>query len=720
MQDLDAPTTEEGSSLEGTTSVSLVDVGGDTEGGGGTGIADPGDGANPWWYTPASEYVAHGGVDPAIYGLDAIEVGASLIASHERSDGDHVASVARADTAVLALEPHASADSAAPRNFGEWMADKMGPRRVPSQGAGSGQPPTRKTPPPRPAAYGKPQHVAVSPVCDLGDPLVGTRSTNNVSVFNLAPIEATVNAALEGASSSVSLVDAPPRLRPSVDGISPPIKIRFVPMDESPVTGTIVVRVTWPGSEMQPEEARIPVRGRAHHDGTKRHEERERDEARKQRETIESAEEADRERDLDRKIDTTLKQQDLGIGEGPMVKLDHARSVYEASIEFLYMQRKDGISRAHTLLEGFVREQPPVRSSLIADLAWAALDSFSYGLASSISGLFTAYLSQSSGDLTDSIRKLRHPDRPKQGPLHEKQSAFPRSVVGLVGGVVKQGLKKVSASAINAIASGGAASKESDGEVNSAPSVVAFLNAQEDAFVGDFKGLATSAANRLQEALLATTAKTDPDLAVRALHAAADATHAEGQRAREAQQQATLEHWIRYVAQVSLGSTKGADGSPVVDASHANHTAGEHLANGDAHLQRFDGLVDIGFHVIRPEDPVQLISAEIRGVNNNLANAIVADGRLRPGIAVRAYGVGGPSSAVTPLTVVRDESGTITYTDHMGLEWQTPNWFSRRAGRRASEEAQREGARLLLEEILAMQLPIVRGEARGLKTDSKA
>ena len=476
--------------------------------------------------------------------------------------------------------------------------------------------------------------------------------------------------------------------------------------------------MTWPPGDIHPEDARIPIRGRAHHDGSKTHAQREKEAAEREHGALDSAKSVAEEREQQRKIDATFERDSFGIDETALKLLSNAKNVYQASIADLYEQRKAGISGGLEYLRGYVREQPPVQRSLLAELAWAALDSFSYGLASSVSGLFTSYLSRSSGDLTNSIRKLRHPERPQQGPLHEEQSVLPRGVVSLVGGVVKQGLKKVSAGAIDALDR--TETKGPASSVDAAPSVVAFLNAQSDAFVGNFHSFAANQANRLEDVLLSTVAKANPQRAVEVMQAAADAVAAEAATVREAQLQVTLEHWVKYVAQAAMGSVTTQDGSLVIDASRANHTAGEHLVNGESTLPRFDGLVDIGFHVIRPEDPVRLMSAEIRGINNNVADQLVLNGRLRPGIAVRAFGTGGPSSVVTPLTIVRDEAGRITYTDHMGIAGETPSWLSRRAGRKPSHEAELEGATLLLEEILSMDLPIARGETRGLKTDSKS
>jgi hypothetical protein len=280
----------------------------------------------------------------------------------------------------------------------------------------------------------------------------------------------------------------------------------------------------------------------------------------------------------------------------------------------------------------------------------------------------------------------------------------------------------------------GTPSEPAGSTASSQDAVAEFITAQSQSFYALYAPIAEEMSNRLYNTMMVTTMKTDPAGAKETMKAAIAAISAEADTAFQVQSQSTLQHWVSYVAQASLGSDTADDGSSVVDMTLANRTANEHPANVGSDnqpvLEKFDGLVDIAFVVnaARPEDPARLVSAKINGVRQAVADSLVANGRLKPGVAIRAYGTAGGGSAVTPLTIVRDESGAITFTDHMGLQWEEQSWLSKKAGHRhTTPEAQEEGARLLLGELLLQQLPTVEcGASKGspyqahsLQTDSR-
>jgi hypothetical protein len=419
----------------------------------------------------------------------------------------------------------------------------------------------------------------------------------------------------------------------------------------------------------------------------------------------------------------------LNEHEGKRTELDDARRAYESVIRDLFENRRTGIDEAARRIEDFRREDPPaVKPSLVASLAWSALNMVTYGMASNIAGVVKLALEKPGFETTP---LMPFDKGPVHGPRYEKPTTVSPAITTLVTEMVKKGLRGSAEAAIKEMR-GTAGTKDTKGHsaADDQDAAAMFISAQTKAFLGDFNHQAEQSSKELFNALMVTTMKTDPNAAIRVMEAATRAVKAEAMRATGMQLQATFQHWASYVAQSSLGSVERPGLAPVIDMTDANVTAGEHAANRPAGEDRafpnFDGIVDIAFEVAnpaRPQDPVRFISAKIRGVRNAVADTLVSNGRLKPGVAMRAYAAG------APLTIVRDEAGQISFTDHMGLTGERDSWLSRKAGHvRPSVEAQRKGARMLLDELHSSELPEVtrtpeKGSPytiRGLQTDSKS
>ncbi len=696
---------------------------------GGDGGGSSGNGGQ-WWLTPQSEYVKLGAVDPAIFGLDISDVGGEPEGDEEQK--------AQAPTGSMFASPSVSAGAAKPKNFSEWMDDPLGrgkptktePKTGPKTNDSSMHAPAKQSPKKGGATGAQGTGIASPRTFEMGDQVIGERSTKEFPIFNMDQnYEASVLTLQYSGHPSITIASRPDRLRPSHEGVPSPIVLAFKPTSEEAVSGLVTATLRWQMDRRPQEEIRIPVTGIAHHRGTQTHRQRQADAA----ETKQRAADADRaakeQADIDVKVHDRFEKADLGEHQGHREHLQQLAEDYEAQIVRLYTQRQIGIGEAKTKISDYKRSVPPVVPSLISQLAWAALDSVSYGMASNVSGLLSAVLGKPGVDSTEDRRPA---ERPLEGPVRTVESTLPPALVTLVSQAVKSGLKNAGAAAIGAMK--GTSKEPANSTANDRNAVSEFITAQSKMFYGDYAPIATKMKKDLYNLLMVTTFKTDPARALSAMEAAAAAISAEADSVSELQTQSTLQHWVNYLAQVSMGSSTADDGSSVIDMVPANHTAGEHPANvgydNQPSLQKFDGLVDLAFvvNVARPEEPARLVSAKINGVNNAVADSLIVNGRLRPGVAVRAYGTSGGGNAVTPLTVVRDESGAITFTDHMGLEWDEASWLSKKAGqRRSTPEAQQEGARILLDELLSQQMPPVgrtasngnANELHSLKTDSK-
>lgn len=700
--------------------------GGSSDGGDGT----PSSSGAHWWLTPRSEYVKLGAIDPAIFGLDISDVG------RETEEHDH-RTAPSPQAGSMFTSPVVSAGATKPKTFSEWMEDPLGQRKPPAKpepklvtNDSDKKEPAKKQPKQGGAAGAQGTGIASPHAFEMGDQVIGERSTKEFPIFNAdQTYEASILALQYSGHPSITIASRPDRLRPSHEGVPSPIVLVFNPTNEEAVFGVITATIRWQMDHLPQEAIRIPVTGIAHHRGTKTHRQRETDAAEAQQREADADRAVKEQSDIETKVDERQELNALPERAGHRERMQQLAGEYRAAITALYAQRKVGIEEATLKILGYTRRLPPVVPSLISQLAWAALDSVSYGMASNISGLLGAALEKPGLDGTIDLRPA---GRQIIGPVREVETTISPAVVKLVSNAVKQGLKNAGSAAISAAK--GMSSVPKGSTASSQDAVAEFITAQSKMFYAEFAPVAEDMMNRLYNTLMVTTMRTDPAAAMETFRRATAAISTEAATAQQVQTESTLQHWVNYVAQASLGSDTADDGSSVIDMAPANHTAGEHSANvgsdNQPSLQKFDGLVDLAFVVnaARPEEPARLVSAKINGVRQVVADSLVANGRLKPGVAVRAYGTAGGGSAVTPLTVVRDESGAITFTDRMGLQWDEASWLSKKAGyRRATPEAQDEGARLLLGELLSQQLPSVeRGASTGktyqvhsLQTDSK-
>ena len=547
--------------------------------------------------------------------------------------------------------------------------------------------------------------LAVQPTLDLGDQLLGSRSTAPLHVFNLdRRLGAVLQVKLVG-HPSIQLVDAPPQLRPLGDRYAPnPIMIAFAPTTDQVVASTAIIRVGWQMNERPVEEIRVAILGVAHAAGRPTHAERVATaEASRKRAADEQAAAAARAA-VDARVKDDEQRRVHRYGDGAKDRLGRAREAVAATMLDLTSKRHLGVTEASTNIGEFKRNKPvPEQPSLIERLAFAALDAATGGLAKVVSDQMRAPIKR--------LLTTSSPGGGERAPVvREPSKEFLDFTVESVKGLVKKG----GAAVVGQVTAHKQPASTHTAGSTSIDAKASFITAQADAFVGNAHAMAQTSSTFLYNSLLATL-EVDPDAAVAAMEHANGGLVEAQKDAIKIQRDATKLCWIRYVAQSSLGTTApptarargltpNADGSDLTSMAPANHAPDEHRP-----MRTFDGLVDLEFTVdeIDHHEPARLVRATVRGVRRTVAEMLQQHPLLALNLPVRAAATPMKNrSAVTPITIVRDEAGNISHTDHMKLPWEQPSWLSRKAGAaRGSATAQREGARKLIEDEL-MSKPV--------------
>jgi hypothetical protein len=240
--------------------------------------------------------------------------------------------------------------------------------------------------------------------------------------------------------------------------------------------------------------------------------------------------------------------------------------------------------------------------------------------------------------------------------------------------------------------------------------VAAFFQAEEESLAGEEYVRSTSVIDTF--ALLHQLLPAHRHEAQTSMLAMADALVAESEPAAESQRTQSELGWIDYLAQASLGTRH--DNDRLADVSQANQSPSD-----EGPRSHFDGLVDLQFaaSLSHPEQAVRLTSARVQGLRRAVAQEVASVPLSSLPIPIRATGSPTQENATTPLTVVRDETGHVQFTDDARAEWQNGTWFARHVGGPdRGTEAELRGAETVMTELTTRSLT---DQGVALQDDSK-
>lgn len=560
---------------------------------------------------------------------------------------------------------------------------------------------------------------------DLGDHVVGGRAQRqDVQIFNTEDLDAYLQISVEG-SSSISVEHNPERLRPSRHG-NDPITLLFVPTTRGRQHGTLVVHASWQNAIHAPQELRIPIEAAAHEEGEPLIAEQEAEE-REQAATaqadaenkaqIEHAKEA-----AEARLDDPKMANKLPGTASDRKRFEAAENLASDALFDVFENRRVGIDTAQSEAQAFQRHVPPHEESLAERLAWAALDVATAGIASALGKKLEGVLEE-----TMEIKAHTLPSGVR-APAEEHPSS--KALVAFFTDSVKDVAQRGGNAATEAIKHHGEGHETSpDQEVDAQPRpeladpgpsadpLLAFFQTEKVGLIGQHRERATEVGQNASN-VLEPMLDHSPKEAISAMQKVAARLNefTKDEIAANTQAQASATHWIRYIAQASLGTVSAdnarrdhkhpaADGSPTTNVSSANTAPperGEPLAR--------DGLIDIRFSAdrTRPWEPVTVTSARVHGIGKAMATRYKREPLRDAHVPVRAYADPKGSDPVTGIEVIRDEAGNIEYTDETGGPGAPGNWFASKVGEpRGGRDAEGRGARKLIEEeIVNKQLTV--------------
>jgi len=554
--------------------------------------------------------------------------------------------------------------------------------------------------------------IAVAAQVDVGDLALGRHARKIIPVLNLDPTNEAVIAVRVLGTPALRIVSAPDRLRPSREGFdaSRQLELEFRPVSAGRFAASIEVVMGWPNDARPAQTIHVAVVGGAHDPTGPTLDEQDAERAAAERAEQEKSKHDAEQASIDRAIRAEEKR-DTHFHEGHKRRLGNARQQAEITLNGVYQSRRSGIDRARGTIGEFRRVQPKDDSSLLAELAWFALDVASAGIAGGVAKRLEPALKSILGG----SRVTPYPMNDGQISVHsiEEVPAGP-GLVGLVTDGIKH-LVKTGTKAATKQAVGG------DGEEQGKPALSVdaredFLLAHQEALVTDTMQQASDVTIRAHDALLPMLER-EPDKAVDVMNRIAKELADEQPHAAAEQKQQTVVQWVRYVAQSSLGTVASRNKKTGETESLTAIRGANEKLEGNKALHRHDGLIDVSFTADfhHPEQPVKLIRARVHGVRDEVARLLAGQPMNTLGLPVRASGLlGGPSVSVT---VVRDEAGTIAFTDNTTVEWQQATWLARKAGvatNGGSSDEQRGAKKLIEEEIMVKSL----AEAdKSLETD---
>jgi hypothetical protein len=550
--------------------------------------------------------------------------------------------------------------------------------------------------------------IAVAPSVDLGDHEMGRRSVHDVPLFNLDPgLVAQLRVEVVG-HRALRLVEAPTHLRPSwsVAGAAHPIRIAFSPEKEPSYAAKLVIHAAWEMNRRPPEVVEVPITAVAHAPGQPTVAEQHASESAARARADEEHASAEARARTEEQIARYHEQPVLRHHEGNRKKLEDKRSLLQSKMVDLSNGRHIGVTEADKNIGEFRRKKPTAENpSLLETLAWAALDVATGGLAKGIStamkGPIRALLTRSAvaDDGAASV------DAPSE------------AIVDFLTEGVKSSVKKVGSNAVKALRVDGRSYPAHTSGAHSLDVKAAFIREQTQAFWENAHSNAFDTALNVYNSLLVSVLDANPKAAFAAMDLAIRTVEEASVSAVQQQRDETIRHWVRYLAQTSLGSVPSErgldhDSQTEPDLSLTDMRPATQAPDLRQPLRTFDGLVDVQFsvNVSDPTEPARPQLLRLHGVRRKVAEVLASQPLLDAKVAVRASAVPSeslPRSANVPLTVTRDESGGIAHVDNLRLEWEEPSWLSRKAGSlRGSPSAQQAGARKLIEDEL-MRRPLI-------------
>lgn len=577
-----------------------------------------------------------------------------------------------------------------------------------------------KASPTRDSETSKQSGLAAPPSIDLGDVAVGANAPREVSVFNVDGAEALVSVRYEG-SPSIVLLHAPERLRPSREGFdaSASIKLAFLPTTKGHHVGTLSVLATWVGGGRQPEETKIVVRGAAHQVGEADIAEQEAAELRSANEAKARDDAAKRDAEIDAANERRDRTGDLPGKAGFTRRFDEQISRMADALQTVQDFRLSGVAAAEKEVDKFVRMQEVKEPSLVEELAIAALEVASVGIAGAIGKVIEARLMKP-------VEVAAHSNWVRNAVVEKAEYAAHEPAVAFMTEMVKEsalrGLKAGIPKGKSAGREGSGQGHETDSNSDESPDAqVLFFQRERDAMIEkkelDHDALKVKAKRQFEPLL-----QHNPEEAIRAAAAMADGAQRPDVRPSDLQARETVLHWVRYVAQSNLGSRTASDiakrgghrdevDAPVTAIENANLAPG-----ADKAARPVDGLVDIEFTAdpVNVSSPITVQSVRLNGVSEDVRDRVarhLSDGRL-PIRAQAAFHPGG-------IGVIRDEAGNVQVSDESGGGGKSGNWFERRAGQPngGADVALREG-RSLMQDIIDIAAKNLKSRT-GIVGDSK-
>jgi hypothetical protein len=350
--------------------------------------------------------------------------------------------------------------------------------------------------------------------------------------------------------------------------------------------------------------------------------------------------------------------------------LDKKTQELAAAWKDFYESRATGVTTVRDEITGYRRKPTPAEDvSLAVKLALAAID-------------------VATGGLSDMLGKVVEEAVAESGS---------HVVAAVMSSGVKEGIKHGADSAKEHVKAGShpqvSNSPGTGNEVTADPQA-AFINTEINAVSGEKNLESLQVAQRAAGALIPTLRR-DPDRALGMMETATKAVMGQHQQAQVTQAIATRSHWIQYLAHTSGGAVTPPDATESV-------TDPDVMLSANTRATGFDGVVDVFFtaDIARAENPITVSGVRVHGVKRGLAKGLLGRPLNEQPVPVRAIGKPDAVNAALPVTVIRDEAGSVRFEDGTAPAGQTSDWLSRHAGEQhASPGGQLRGARKVMDEI---------------------
>lgn len=539
---------------------------------------------------------------------------------------------------------------------------------------------------------------------DVGDQEIGSQTFHEAIVWNTETVEANVSARVDG-NPAIQLISAPDRIFPSRDGVDPSNKIRLVfsPTAKGRVSGTLRVDLSWRAGARAPAQLVIPIEGAAHAPGSQTLAEEQAAQRQQEQQQGEAAERDAQQKRREAREDEDWKTHRTHGDQQSRDALDTATAGAQIALHSLFENRRTGVDVAWEDAKQYVKAQPRHEESLLESLAMAGLEIATAGIAGAVAKRLEGPLEKILTAVTQAH------STPKGEAIAASTVAPAKYVVALITDGMKQGIKSVGKGMQPGHSAGAAATHHAEqdgaGPLSENP-MTGFFGSERVVLNGDHAVEAhrLSARTKAELAPMLDSPGEAPRNAVRAMDKITDEITAmnQGQEAAVLQAQASALHWVRYLAQASLGSV-----SPETAQAAGKRTDAHGQALTDTtemSTRGTSGLVDVTFaaSVAHPENPATVRGVFVQGVSNAIAHRLARQSLMDAGVAVRARGTPSDGDASMPVMVTRDEAGNLTYSDQTHPPGAAgASWLARKAGDlHGGPSAELRGARKLMEDDL--------------------